>query len=70
MSDPPAAADAPGYAAVPPRPAFAARPSRPRARRAVRVIVYVLMLAFACLAVWLIDHGAMEIAPKPSFVDR
>jgi TRAP-type C4-dicarboxylate transport system permease small subunit len=41
------------------KPEFSAVPSRPRARRWARVLVYVLMLGIACAAIWWIDRGAM-----------
>jgi TRAP-type C4-dicarboxylate transport system permease small subunit len=41
------------------KPEFSAIPSRPRARRWVRVLVYLLMLGIACAAIWWIDRGAM-----------
>ena len=37
----------------------AARPSRPRAPRCLRIVVYLLLLALACAAIWWIDRGAM-----------
>ncbi len=40
-------------------PAFSASPSRPRARRAARLVLYVLLLLLACGAIWWIDRGAM-----------
>jgi len=40
-------------------PDFSALPSRPRSKRWVRVLVYLLMLGIACAAIWWIDRGAM-----------
>jgi hypothetical protein len=49
----------------PERVDFAAVPSRPRAGRAWRVIVYVLLLGVACAAIWWIDRGAMLTNTHP-----
>jgi hypothetical protein len=38
---------------------FSGEPSRPRAGRWVRVVVYLLLLGLACGAIWWIDRGAM-----------
>ncbi|HVX84823.1 MAG TPA: hypothetical protein VH253_08410 [Phycisphaerae bacterium] len=38
---------------------FGRRGSRPRAGRAARVIVYLILLALACGSIWWIDRGAM-----------
>jgi hypothetical protein len=38
---------------------FGAAPSRPRAGRLWRVLVYLLLLGLACAAIWWIDRGAM-----------
>ena len=40
------------------KPGFGKDVSRPRAGRWVRVIVYLLLLALACGAIWFIDRGA------------
>jgi hypothetical protein len=40
-------------------PGFSAIPSRSRAGRTARVLVYLLLLLFACGAIWWIDRGAM-----------
>jgi hypothetical protein len=40
-------------------------PSRPRAGRALRILVYFLMLALACGAIWFIDRGAMMTNAHP-----
>jgi hypothetical protein len=40
-------------------PDFSASPSRPRAGRAARILVYFLLLLLACAAIWWIDRGAM-----------
>jgi hypothetical protein len=34
-------------------------PSPPRARRWARLLVYLILLALACGAIWLIDRGVM-----------
>jgi hypothetical protein len=39
--------------------AFGAGASTPRARRAARLVMYMLLLALACGAIWWIDRGAM-----------
>jgi hypothetical protein len=41
------------------RPDFGAVPTRPRGGRWGRFVVYVLLLALACGAIWWIDRGAM-----------
>jgi len=40
-------------------PDFSALPSRPRAGRTARILVYLLLLLLACAAIWWIDRGAM-----------
>jgi hypothetical protein len=46
-------------------PDFSGVPSRPRAGRLLRVLVYLLLLAFACAAIWFIDRGAMLTNTHP-----
>ncbi|HEY4328735.1 MAG TPA: hypothetical protein VGN88_03295 [Phycisphaerae bacterium] len=43
----------------PPKPDFSAVPSPPRSGRLLRIIMYALLLAIACAAIWWIDRGAM-----------
>ena len=40
-------------------PEFSASPSRARAARWLRLLVYVALLALASAAIWWIDRGAM-----------
>lgn len=47
-------------------PDFSALPSRPRAKRWARLLVYLLMLAIACAAIWWIDRGAMLTNVHPA----
>jgi len=44
---------------------FSAQPSSPRANRVVRVIVYLLLLALACAAIYWIDRGALLTNTHP-----
>ncbi|HUO11036.1 MAG TPA: hypothetical protein VM008_22240 [Phycisphaerae bacterium] len=47
-------------------PDFSAIPSRPRAGRAARILVYLLLLGIACGAIWWIDRGAMLTNTHPA----
>jgi hypothetical protein len=49
-----------------PTPAFDAGLSRPRARRAARLILLALLLALACASIWFIDRGAMLTNTQPA----
>ena len=47
-------------------PDFSTPVSRPRARRVVRMVVYLLLLGLACGAIWFIDRGAMVNNSRPA----
>jgi len=50
---------------APEPPDFSATPSRPRAPRWARLLVYAALLLLACAAIWWIDRGAVPIHSTP-----